>query len=216
MRFLFNHGAVVSHQMFLKQEVKFQKVSPALNWGPKASIKPLEKEKPPSLEQIPSKIPEPVPGDRLEIYYNLHRKCLSARGLEGSYRGRVVARPKGILLKNVRFVVQPKGRERVLQEGRKNVHAFVRGILVQLNPSLNVLNQWFSKGLNQSKSQSEPVVKPEIGNKHEIGHKIDPLGWRKVTYNPYKYQSFVDAKTHQPIYQAELVYIQDKNIFVIQ
>ncbi|MBY0403208.1 MAG: hypothetical protein K2X66_04870, partial [Cyanobacteria bacterium] len=155
-----------------------------------------------------------IPGDRLEIYYNLHRKCLSARGLDRNYRGRVVARPRGILLKKVRFVVQPKGRERVLREGRKNVHAFVRGILVQLNPSLNVLNQWFSKGLSQSQIQSKQVTKTETETIDEIAK--NNLRWRKVTYNPYKYQSFVDAETHQPIHQAELVYIQDKNIFVIQ
>jgi len=37
------------------------------------------------------------------------------------------------LVKNVRFVVQPAGRARVIKEGRKNVHAFVRGDLLVKN-----------------------------------------------------------------------------------
>ena len=35
-----------------------------------------------------------------------------------------------ILLRNAKFVVQPAGREKVLREQRKNVHAFVKGYLV--------------------------------------------------------------------------------------
>ena len=37
------------------------------------------------------------------------------------------------LVKNVRFVVQPAGHARVIKEGRKNVHAFVRGDLLVKN-----------------------------------------------------------------------------------
>jgi len=36
----------------------------------------------------------------------------------------------GVELKNVSFVVGQKGRERVLREKRKNVHAVVRGELI--------------------------------------------------------------------------------------
>jgi hypothetical protein len=35
------------------------------------------------------------------------------------------------LMENVKFVVQPAGRARVVSEGRKNVHAFVRGDLME-------------------------------------------------------------------------------------
>ena len=44
-------------------------------------------------------------------------------------RGKVIARLKCILLCDVTFVVRHAGRERAIREGRKNVHAFVRGIL---------------------------------------------------------------------------------------
>ena len=58
----------------------------------------------------------------VEVYYNLHKKCLSVRK-----RGLVIDHVNSILLKNAEFVVQPAGRKRVLKEKRKNVHAYVRG-----------------------------------------------------------------------------------------
>jgi len=58
----------------------------------------------------------------IEVYYNLHKKCLSVRK-----RGLVIDHVRSILLKNAEFVVQPAGRKRVLTEKRKNVHAYIRG-----------------------------------------------------------------------------------------
>lgn len=58
----------------------------------------------------------------VEVYYNLHKKCLSVR-----HRGKVVLHTPAITLGNAKFVVREGGRQRVLQEGKKNVHAFVKG-----------------------------------------------------------------------------------------
>lgn len=44
--------------------------------------------------------------------------------------GRVVRRTHRILLADVRFVVRENGRQRVLRDGRKNVHAFAVGKVV--------------------------------------------------------------------------------------
>lgn len=43
--------------------------------------------------------------------------------------GRVVARRKQVGLRDAKFIVRQGGRLRVLAERRKNVHAFVSGIL---------------------------------------------------------------------------------------
>lgn len=59
---------------------------------------------------------------KVEIYYNLHKHCLSVR-----HKGLVVRHADEIVLDNVKFVVSQAGRRRVLEEKRKNVHAFVRG-----------------------------------------------------------------------------------------
>lgn len=61
------------------------------------------------------------------VYRNL-RHGRKARPLYSVMQnGRVVRRVHRILLTDVRFVVREAGRQKVLQEGRKNVHAFAVG-----------------------------------------------------------------------------------------
>lgn len=117
---------------------------------------------------------------RHEVYYNLHKHCLSHRACK---RGATVAHADSLLLTNVRFVVQPAGRERVLREGKKNVHAYVRGYIQKRN------------------LEGEAPIE-------------DPTHYRRVTYNPFKYDSFVYADTGEPVYQADTVYMFGKNVFV--
>lgn len=57
-----------------------------------------------------------------EVYRNLRTGTWSLRS-----NGKVIDHPYGIVVLNATFVVQPAGNRRVRQEGRKNVHAFVRG-----------------------------------------------------------------------------------------
>lgn len=66
---------------------------------------------------------------KCDVYKNLNRECLSVRSRESDEYGRVVDHRDSVVVDNVEFVVQPAGRERVLEEERKNVHAFVRGRL---------------------------------------------------------------------------------------
>ena len=66
---------------------------------------------------------------RVEVYRNLHKNCWSIRDLS---TGRVYQHAAQFVVRSshnkpASFVVQPGGRERVVKEGRKNVHAFVRG-----------------------------------------------------------------------------------------
>lgn len=60
---------------------------------------------------------------RYDVYRNLHKGGFSVRDRS---TGRVVAVVKNLLAYDCDLVVQPTGRERVLQSGRKSVHAFVR------------------------------------------------------------------------------------------
>ena len=79
-------------------------------------------------------------GDRVEVYRNLHNNTFSVRLLRprlgrGDYsrwrlKGKVIKHLENWMtlnLQNIKFAVQPAGREKVRREGRKNVHAFVRG-----------------------------------------------------------------------------------------
>lgn len=68
---------------------------------------------------------------RVFVYFNLHRKVWSLRALEGARRGRVIAHAKTVHLADCTFRVSEAGRQRVLREQRKNVHAGVVGRWVQ-------------------------------------------------------------------------------------
>jgi hypothetical protein len=61
------------------------------------------------------------------VYYNLHKKVFSVRALEGANKGRVIAHRNEVSLTDVVFRVSEAGRQRVLIERSKNVHAGVTG-----------------------------------------------------------------------------------------
>ena len=69
-------------------------------------------------------------GSKVEVYWNLHKKCWSIRHAHGNL---IADRPHRTYLEmeDVTWVVQQGGRERVLREGKKNVHAFARGTLIE-------------------------------------------------------------------------------------
>ena len=121
---------------------------------------------------------------RVETYYNLHKRCLSYRPSGGR-----VKHAKAIILNDVSFAVQPAGREKVLREQKKNVHAFVRGV-----PS------WIA-GLDDGLEDYTP-------------RNMERQGYRKITYNPYNYKSFVFADTEMPVNKATQVVIIDRSIYL--
>lgn len=65
-------------------------------------------------------------GQEVFVYFNLHKKCFSVKDVK---TGLVVAHVDTVTLLNVTFKVSQSGRERVLKEQRKNVHAGVKGFL---------------------------------------------------------------------------------------
>lgn len=60
---------------------------------------------------------------RLRCYRNLHRDCWSVK------QGIVRFHTNAILLRDVKFLVNEKVRQRVVANKRKEVHAFVEGFL---------------------------------------------------------------------------------------
>ena len=98
-------------------------------------------------------------GDKVEIYRNLHNNTFSIRR-----NGKVVKHLINWMtlhLKDVKFAVQPAGREKVRREGKKNVHAYIRGTVEKLNDG--------------------PVTQ-------QVGAGD---GWQIVNYNPYRNDTFV-------------------------
>lgn len=112
------------------------------------------------------------------VYYNLHKKCWSVKSLEGSTKGKVISHTDQIVLKDATFKVSQAGRNRVLKEQRKNVHAGVIGYTTTVYNALNI---------------------------KEI----------RVTYNPYKYDSFVNMDDETPIFNANNVLMIDRKVFAV-
>lgn len=68
----------------------------------------------------------------LRIYRNLHKKCFSVQ--TKSEKGwRVKEHKHSILIENASFKVIESGRQKVLREKKKNVHAFVVGQMSELH-----------------------------------------------------------------------------------
>ena len=63
---------------------------------------------------------------KVEVYFNLHKKCWSIR-----QSGASVIHADFVEIKEPQFVVQQGGNARVRREKRKNVHAFVRAYLTE-------------------------------------------------------------------------------------
>lgn len=125
---------------------------------------------------------------RVEVYYNLHEKCLSVRHTS---RGAKVRHASAIIINDVRLAVQPAGREKVIREKKKNVHAYLRG---------------------------EPVYIREVEFTDDgdlTDNNMWRHGYRPITYNPYKYESFVYADTGEPIYEAKQLVVIGKNIYKV-
>lgn len=94
---------------------------------------------------------------RVFVYFNLHKKVWSIKALEGANRGRVIAHREIVILEDAKPRVSEAGRQRVIKEKRKNVHA-------------GVVGYW-----DEERSADH--------NKAYDAYN--------VTYNPYKYRSFV-------------------------
>jgi len=108
------------------------------------------------------------------VYFNLHRKCFSIKALEGANKGRVVAHSDKVLVFDATFKVSEAGRQRVLRERKKNVHA-------------GVVGHWI--GSIDDELTIERIV----------------YNGTPITYNPYKYNTFVHLYGEHPIETGRLV-----------
>ena len=115
------------------------------------------------------------------VYRNLHKACWSVKSLTGRNYGRVILHCKAIDLNAATFKVNEKGRQRVIAEQAKNVHAGVVGFLnaavvvEQRYEGIEDNNRWFTDTAIRS---TDTLL-------------ADDPRYREVTYNPYKFNSFV-------------------------
>jgi hypothetical protein len=72
---------------------------------------------------------------RVKVYFNLHRKVWSVQTYIKGKGWRIAFHERELVLEDVTFKVSEAGRQRVLREKRKNVHAFAIGTLVDKLPN---------------------------------------------------------------------------------
>lgn len=70
-----------------------------------------------------------VEGKKADVYRNLQVGGYSIRSRESETYGTVIGHEETVVMEDVEFVVQEAGRQKVLEEERKNVHAVVRGVV---------------------------------------------------------------------------------------
>jgi hypothetical protein len=130
------------------------------------------------------------------VYYNLHRKCWSLKAMEGERKGRVVGHAKYVDMTNVVWKVSEAGRQRVLRERKKNVHAGACGFV----------NNWLD--LNGIRHGS---MAPTMTD----GYRKSPTVPDMVTYNPYKHPHFVDVDTGEKVKHTHAAYLcPERKVYV--
>ena len=115
---------------------------------------------------------------RVFVYYNLHKKLWSVKALEGADKGRVIAHRDVLVLRNAKPKVSEAGRQRVLREKRKNVHAGIEG---------------------------------------DYRENAVAIGWLNgddITYNPYKYKTFVYTDDESEYTGSDVAWFSDRNVRV--
>ena len=80
-------------------------------------------------------------GSTVQVYWNLRKKTWSIRSKKTR---KVVGYSDHVILTGVKFVVSESGRQRVITEKRKNVHAWAEGTMLT-NVSCTVLGHDFKQ-----------------------------------------------------------------------
>ena len=155
---------------------------------------------------------------RREVYRNLHFRdevvysVRKDRLVEGHALCHV--------MDGVTFHVSLNGNRRVRDEKRKNVHAVIRGHVI------NVV--WYDEDeMEWAKSAAEDLAAIEmcgvpISRNTKVSDLDDPRAWEpmyewvEVKYNPYKFKSFVarwpnNGGNLSPIFEARKVVIYSEN-----
>ncbi len=81
----------------------------------------------------------------------------------------------------VKFAVGPKGNQRVRDEGRKNVHALIRGCMV------NAVWRYDDMGEDELAHATDAAQ----SLKHRSMDVREGYVWKQITYDPHVYRNFV-------------------------
>lgn len=139
--------------------------------------------------------------NRVEVYRNLHNGKMSIRDAKTKL---VLGHADQVFLHQTEFKVSQAGRERVLKEKKKNVHAVVEGLLGR------------AVGFSSFKGRDlgpYHLASSYFAERQKMPKFISLFG---ITYNPYKYNQFWRVDRDEPFYSAPLVNIKTTGIEAIR
>jgi len=128
---------------------------------------------------------------RYEVYKNLHNGMWSIRDAESKL---VVGHAKALELVEAELKVSEAGRQRVIREGKKNVHAYIKGIAVNVQGFVPFKDRVL---------HSNVCLSPAVRDRE----------WLHITYNPYTMDSFQlsGEDIGEPIDHLPAVYLSKSN-----
>ena len=101
------------------------------------------------------------------VYRNLRKKCWSIRDVK---TGLVIAHKDTVILSWAEFKVSEAGRQRVLREQRKNVHAGIQGVLSEVDNTLGLRVSYNPyKGPNFVNQLGFPINRASVVKLDEFG-----------------------------------------------
>jgi hypothetical protein len=135
---------------------------------------------------------------QINVYRNLSpqykgQHAWSIMANEGPSKGKVIDIVDAVIVKNVSFVVREGGRQRVLRDKQKNVHAFVQGDIVKTFP-LNTLKKT-ATGSSLAPGKDAIV---------------------RVSYDPYHAGYFFREDTGKAVADSPLVVVAPSGVYAVK
>jgi len=131
----------------------------------------------------------------VNVYRNLSpqyrkQRAWSVMAHEGPQKGRVLDVVDGVILRAVCLVVRESGRQRVLREQSKNVHAFIRGQLVTSFALDTLLPTTDGEALAPGQGATVPI-----------------------SYDPYRAGAFFRKDNGEPVAGSDLVVVSPSGVY---
>ncbi len=117
---------------------------------------------------------------KVRVYRNLHNGLWSVKCMERDHRhyGKVILHCEEIMLAHVKPVVSSAGRNRVLRERRKNVHAYLEGEIV------SYCGEAYKERVLSDHTMLTFSEIEEIIDRHGLNN-MGGFDW-SIGYNPYR------------------------------
>lgn len=135
------------------------------------------------------------------VYRNLNRGGWSVRSCTGQTKGRVVAHADLVCLDDATFEVSEKGRQRVLAQGRKNVHAGISGTLRGLVGTLTDYGVMDEIIIHESTESQDPIIQGAM---------------TEISYSPFLGPNFFSLDDWSPAHSSKQVLLDsDSRVFAL-